>query len=195
MTVQQNSYTPSFLAEAVWPQRSLGRDIALVVGGSILLALIAQIQIPIQPVPITGATFGVLLIGALLGSRRGALAMLTYFGWGAIGLPVFANGASGLITFFGPTAGYLFGYLPAAFVVGWLCERGWDRSLWLAAVAMLIGNLIIYACGIPWLATLVGWDKVLTLGLYPFIPGDILKIGLAAAALPLGWKLVNRSNR
>ncbi|MCB0154061.1 MAG: biotin transporter BioY [Anaerolineae bacterium] len=194
MTVQ-NSYSPSFLAEAVWPRPSIARDVALVVGGSLLLALIAQIQIPLYPVPITGATFGVLLIGALLGSRRGALAMLTYLGWGALGLPVFANAASGVATFFGPTAGYLVGYVPAAFLVGWLCERGWDRSLWLAAVAMLLGNIVIYACGIYWLAGLVGWDRVLPLGLYPFIPGDILKIALAAWALPTGWKWINRSGR
>jgi len=192
MTVQ-NNYSPAFLAEAIWPRPSLSRDIALVVGGSLLLALAAQIEIPLYPVPITGQTFGVLLIGALLGSRRGALAILTYLGWGALGLPVFSGGAGGLAPLVGPTAGYLAGFVPAAFLVGWLCERGWDRSLWLAAVAMLLGNLVIYTCGVYWLAGLVGWDRVFTLGVYPFIFGDVLKIALAACALPIGWKWVNQS--
>ena len=193
MTVQ-NNYSPAFLAEAIWPRPSFGRDIALVVGGSLLLALVAQVEIPLYPVPITGQTFGVLLIGALLGSRRGALAILAYLGWGVLGLPVFSGGAGGLAPLTGLTAGYLAGFVPAAFLVGWLCERGWDRSLWLATVAMLLGNLIIYICGVYWLAGLVGWDQVFQLGVYPFIPGDLLKLALAAWALPTGWKLVNRSS-
>ncbi len=189
----QSEVVPSYLAEAIWPRPSLLRDVSLVIGGSILVALFAQIEIPLWPVPVTGQTFAVLLVGAILGSRRGALSMLTYLAWGAMGLPVFAGAAAGVATFAGPTAGYLVGFVPAAFVVGWLCERGWDRSLWTAGLAMLIGNIVIYTLGIMWLSGFTGWDKVLEFGLIPFIPGDIAKIILAALTLPAGWALVNRT--
>ena len=193
MTIQHN-YPGTYLAEAVWPRQTLLRDLTFIIGGGFLLTLLAQIEIPLRPVPVTGQTLGVVLIGALLGSRRGALSVLTYLGWGAMGLPVFAGGASGLVTFAGTTAGYLAGFVPAAFVVGWLCERGWDRSLGTAGLAMLLGNIVIYLFGLPWLAGFTGWAGVLEFGLLPFIPGDLIKIVLAALALPGGWALVNRTN-
>jgi biotin transporter BioY len=143
-------------------------------------------------VPITGQTFAVLLIGAVLGSRRGALSILLYLGWGAMGLPVFSGGGGGIATLAGPTGGYLAGFVPAAFLVGWLCERGWDRSLWTAGLAMVLGNIVIYFFGLLWLAGFVGWDQVVALGLAPFILGDVLKIILAALALPGGWALIER---
>jgi biotin transporter BioY len=191
MTVQ-NNYAPTFLAEAVWPRPSLWRDVSLIVGGSLLVALIAQLEIPLWPVPITGQTFAVLLIGAVLGSRRGALSILLYLGWGAMGLPVFSGGGGGIATLAGPTGGYLAGFVPAAFLVGWLCERGWDRSLWTAGLAMVLGNIVIYFFGLLWLAGFVGWDQVVALGLAPFSLGDVLKIILAALALPGGWALIER---
>ena len=180
----------SFLAGVVWPEASLLRDVALVLAGSWLIALTAQIELPMWPVPVTGQTFGVLLVAALLGSRRGVAAILAYLTQGALGLPFFAGGAAGFAVLVGPTAGYLAGFVPAAFVVGYLCERGWDRRVGTAVLAMILGNVVIYLFGVSWLATFVGWDQVLTLGLIPFIPGDILKVLLTAVMLPLGWKLL-----
>jgi biotin transport system substrate-specific component len=156
----------------------------------VLIALLAQLEIPLQPVPITGQTFGVLLVGALLGSRLGAVTVLTYLAWGAIGLPVFAGGNSGLARLVGPTGGYLVGFLGAAFLVGRLSERGWDRRVLTTAVAMLLGTILIYLPGIAWLSRFVGWDRVLELGLAPFVIGDLLKVALAALALPIAWTLV-----
>lgn len=167
-------------------------NLALIVGGSILIALCAQIAIPLpfSPVPITGQSFAITLIGALLGSRRGSLAVLTYIAEGLSGLPVFAGGTSGLTRLLGPTGGYLIGFVAAAYLIGWLAERGWDRQLGKNLLAMTLGNLVIFAVGVPWLAIFTGWDKVMALGFYPFILGTIIKIGLAAALLPIGWKLI-----
>lgn len=182
---------PTFLAEALWPDASLGRDLLLILAGSLLIALTAQIELPMWPVPVTGQTFGVLLVAALLG-RRGALSVVAYISQGALGLPVFAGGAAGIGQLLGPTGGYLVGFVAAAYVVGWLCERGWDRHVGTAVLAMFIGNLTIYLCGTAWLANFVGLEQVLAVGVLPFIPGDVLKIVLAALALPLGWRLVGR---
>jgi len=190
MHLQQKS--PSFLAVAVWPQPSLIRDLIMVLTGSWLIALTAQLSFSIGPVPITGQTVGVLLVGALLGSRRGAASVLAYLAQGFAGLPVFAGGMATTAVLAGPTAGFLLGFLPAAFVIGWLCERGWDRRVETAVIAMLLGNLLIYAFGLPLLSRFVGWDQVLPLGLIPFIPGDILKIVLAAMVMPFGWKLLRQ---
>jgi len=174
---------------------SIIRDLALVVGFSVLTALSAQIAFYIGPVPITGQTFAVLLAGALLGSRRGALSQLTYLGVGAMGAPIFAGWHGGIGVLMGPTGGYLIGFVAAAFVVGFLAERGWDRRFWSMALAMLIGNIVIYAFGLPWLANFVPSGSVLAAGLYPFIPGDLTKLVLATIALPSGWALVNRLGR
>ncbi|MBI3989141.1 MAG: biotin transporter BioY [candidate division NC10 bacterium] len=169
-------------------------DLALILGGSVLVALSAQVSIPLPwtPVPITGQTFGVLLVGALLGSRRGALSLLTYLAEGAAGLPVFAGGSGGVLKLFGPSGGYLFGFVAAAFVVGFLAERGWDRHLFKAALAMLVGNVVIYLFGLPWLARFLPTSHVLAAGLYPFVPGDLIKLFLAALALPSGWWALRR---
>ena len=182
------------MIEVIMPRKGILYDVLLILGGSLLTALSAQIAIPLpfSPVPITGQTFAVLLVGTLLGSRRGALAMLAYLGEGLLGLPVFAGGKGGLAVFMGPTAGYLWGFVAAAFVVGSLAERGWDRHVWSAAAAMFLGNGVIYLFGLPWLSHFVpgSLSQVLALGLYPFIPGDILKLVLAALALPSGWALL-----
>jgi len=166
-------------------------DLVLIFAGSLLIAASAQIAIG-YPVPITAQTFAVLMIAALFGARRGVLCMLVYLGEGAAGLPVFANAGAGFITFGGPTAGYLTGFVPAAFVVGFLAEKGWDRRIRTTVLAMIIGNLIIYAFGLAWLSHLVGARSALAGGLYPFIPGDMLKIALAAGALPSAWRLLAR---
>lgn len=180
------------LTHRLWPQTRLWHDLALTLSGSWLVALLSQIAIPLQPVPITGQTFGVLLVGAALGWRRGALALLLYVLQGVAGLPVFAGGASGVARLLGPTGGYLIGFVFAAALTGWLSERGWDRRFLSTLLAMALGNLVIYAFGLPWLAHIVGWERAITAGLLPFIPGDVLKAALAALALPGAWVIVER---
>ena len=169
-------------------------DLALILGGSMLIGLCAQIKIHLGPVPITGQTLAVLMIAALLGSRRGTLAVLAYLAEGAAGLPVFAMG-SGPLVLIGLTGGYLIGFVPAAFVTGLLAEKGWDRRFGTTVLAMILGNAIIYACGMTQLCILTGMNKaVVTAGLLPFIPGDILKIIIAAIMLPSAWKLLGRNS-
>jgi biotin transport system substrate-specific component len=161
-------------------------NLLLICTGSLLMALSAQIEIPLgfTPVPITGQTFAVLLIGALFGSRRGALAVCTYLIEGISGLPVFAGGAFGIVHLFGPTGGYLIGFIPAAFMVGFLAERGWDRNIVKTIFSMLLGYVIIFVCGLSWLSTFVGTDRVLELGFIPFIIGIFVKVAAASAVLP-----------
>ena len=168
-------------------------DAALVVGGSLLIALCAQLAIG-WPVPLTAQTFAVLMIGALLGARRAGLSVLTYIMEGAAGLPVFAHGRSGLLVLLGPTGGYLVGFVVAAYVVGLLAEKGWDRRIGTTVLAMVVGNVVIYGFGLAWLSCLPGVNNVLREGLYPFIIGDLLKIALAAILLPSGWKLLGLKN-
>ena len=188
------------LIDAVIPRpgaraSALGRDAGIVLGASVLMALLAQLTIPLPVVPITGQTLGVLLIGAALGSRKGALAMVAYLSEGAVGLPVFAGGSGGFVHLLGPTGGYLFSYVAAAFIVGLLCERGFDRNLLTAAVAMLAGSVAIYAVGLPWLAFYLPNGQVLATGLLPFIPGDLIKLVIAATLLPSAWRAVGRLGR
>jgi biotin transport system substrate-specific component len=183
------------LADVLSPrqQRSWLLDAVLVVLFSAFVALTAQVEIPLWPVPLTLQTLGVLFTGAVLGSRRGALALLLYLTEGALGLPVFAGGASGVGYMLGPTGGYLVGFVVAAGVVGWLAQRGWDRRLVWAAVAMVIGNVIIYVCGVAWLAVFLGdlWGALVK-GMLLFVVGDLIKIAVAALTLPGGWKLARR---
>jgi len=167
-------------------------DIALILGGSLLIGLSAKVKVvlPFGPVPVTGQTFAVLMVGALLGSGRGSLAVIAYLIQGLAGAPIFAFGGGPAILL-GPTGGYLVGFIPAAFVTGLLAERGWDRRMATTVLAMILGNLAIYTCGLLWLMCLTGVKTtVVTMGLLPFIPGDIIKIILAAIALPSGWKLL-----
>ena len=170
-------------------------DLACVVGGSIIIALSAQVSVPLpfSPVPITGQTLAVLLVGSLLGRTRGTLSVLLYLAQGISGLPVFAGGMAGMIHLAGPTGGYLVGFVPAAFLTGFLADCGWDRRVGSALLAMLVGNMAMYACGLPWLARFVGPQGVLALGLAPFIPGDLLKLAVAATLLPSGWKVLRWS--
>lgn len=175
------------------------RSLALVIGFSLLTALAAQVVIPLPwtPVPITGQTFAVLLTGALLGSRLGALAMIAYLIEGASGLPFFQSGNGGAhYLLISPTAGYLLSYPLAAFITGFLAERGWDKRFPTAALAMAIGSVLILLCGWSWLAMWSGSAAhALSIGVLPFLPGDIIKIALAAAALPSGWALLRKASR
>lgn len=185
---------PRTLVDVLLPrQRSLVLDAALIVAFSAFVALTAQVSLPLLPVPLTLQTLGVLFTGAVLGSRRGALAMLLYLAEGAVGLPVFAGGASGVAYMLGPTFGYLVGYVVAAGIVGLLAERGWDRRLVWAALAMVVGNLVIYALGVAWLTIILGdLGTALVQGMLIFIIGDLIKIVVAALALPGGWALAKR---
>ncbi len=165
----------------------------LTLAGSALITLCTQISLPLFPVPMTLQTFAVFLIGLTYGWRLGGITVALYLLEGALGLPVFSGGKGGMIVFMGPTAGYLVGFLLAATACGWFAERGFDRSYFKLLVALLVGNVLLYASGLLWLGTLIGWDKpVLEYGLYPFIGGDLLKIAMAVLLLPTAWKVVNR---
>lgn len=173
------------------------KQVALVVAGVLLLAAAAKIKVPMWPVPITMGTFAVLTIGAAYGARLGLFTILTYMLIGALGFDVFAGSgadASGLTYMMGGTGGYLVGYVLATVALGLLAQRGWDRSVLWMALAMLIGNILIYLPALAWLGQLYGWDKpILAWGLTPFLVGDAIKLALAAALLPAVWKLVARA--
>ncbi len=171
-------------------KRHWAGQVALVVAGSLIVALLAQVSIrlPFTPVPVTGQTLAVLLVGGALGSQLGGLSMLLYLVEGAVGLPVFANHAAGLPM--GPTGGYLVGFVVMAAVVGWLAERGWDRSVLKSIAAMVIGEIILYAIAVPWLGVYVGFGHAIPLGFTPFVSGDALKLLIAGGMFPAAWKLV-----
>ena len=171
------------------------RQVGLVVGFSLLMALSAQVVIPIGPIPITGQTFAVLLTGALLGSRLGALTMIVYLIEGASGLPFFRGGMAGIAHLMGPSGGYLIAFPAAAFITGAFAEHGWDRRFLTAAAAMAIGSVVIILSGWAWFTLLMHASPLISLydTVIKFIPGDIIKILLAAAVLPTGWKLVGQN--
>ena len=170
------------------------RSVGLVFSFSLLMALSAQILIPIGPVPITAQTFVVLLTGALLGSRLGAMAMIVYLIEGASGLPFFSGGHGGLVHLLGPTGGYLVAFPAAAFITGAFAEHDWDRRFFTAVAAMAIGSVVIMLSGWAWFALVTNTPMTVAfqLTVLKFIPGDIGKILLAAAALPAGWALLKR---
>ncbi|MFH1374198.1 MAG: biotin transporter BioY [bacterium] len=151
------------------------------------------INLPFSPVPITGQTFGVLLIAMALGRVRGMAVVLAYILEGAMGLPVFAGGRAGLPVLLGPTGGYLIGFAAAAWVIGSLADRGWDRKYFSSLAAMLIGTGIIFTCGLAQLSLFVPINGLLVTGLYPFLPGAAIKIALASVLLPSVWKFIGRS--
>ncbi|GCE05073.1 biotin transporter BioY [Dictyobacter aurantiacus] len=180
------------------PSRSkaLLKDGALVIGASLLMALSAKasIHVPFSPIPFTLQTLVVMLVAATLGSRRGALAMILYLAEGATGLPIFASGGGFMYLFLSPSAGYLWSYPIAAFVVGYLCERGLDRKLSTSVLAMLPGTLIIYALGVSWLAMIahLTLPQAIVAGMLPYIPFDLTKIVIAAILMPVAWMVIRR---
>ena len=191
------THTHPTLVQTLWQgENTLVRNVILAIGGSIALWISAKIQVPFYPVPMTMQTFAVLVIGMAFGWRLGAVTVLLYLAEGALGLPVFAGTPEkgiGLAYMAGPTGGYLAGFVVAAAVVGWLAAKGWDRNGWLTLAAMVIGTAIIFAFGVGWLGSLIGWDKpVLEFGLIPFLPGAVFKIALAAAILPMVWRFIRR---
>jgi biotin transport system substrate-specific component len=176
-------------------------DVIAIVAGSLTIALFAQIalRLPFTPVPVTGQTLAVLLVGGSLGSRRGLASVLLYLAEGAVGLPFFAAGSHGidLLKLTSATGGYLWGFAVAALVLGLLAERGWDRSVRSAIGAMLIGEILIYSLGVPWLAHALSLSaqNALQDGLYPFVIGDVAKLLIAAGCLPALWKLFDRDSQ
>lgn len=182
------------LAETLYPSSGLMHDSIAVVVASLFIAVCAQVQIhlPFTPVPLSGGTLGVLYTGTLLGSRRGAVAVLLYLLEGSAGLPFFSGGAAGFVHLLGPTGGYLAGFPLGAFAAGLLAERGWDRTPGRAFLAMLAGSLPIFALGLAGLSRFVPAETLLAQGLWPFLPGDILKSAASAGLLPLGWKLLGK---
>ncbi len=176
--------------------RSTAATFSLVAGFALLTALAAQIRIPLPftPVPITGQTFAVLLAGAALGSVAGAASQALYVLLGAAGLPFYAGGSSGWAYATGATGGYLVGFIAAAWIVGALAERKQDRTVATAIPAFLLGSVMIHLFGVPWLAATldVGWPEAAGLGSVPFVPGDLVKIGIAGLMLPAAWRLTSR---
>ena len=172
------------------------RNIALILVGALLIYLTARIAFPVpgSPVPVTGQTFGVLLAGGALGFRRGLSSVALYVAIGLIGLPWFAEGKGGVNVILGATGGYLVGFVIAGAFVGRLAELGWDRRILGAVVAMLIGNVIIYLVGVPWLIAVRGLDVQagIAQGVLPFLIGDAIKLALAAGAFPIAWWIVGR---
>lgn len=181
------------LSTRYFPRAALWlRDTFLIVLGSLLVAVLAQVEIPLPftPVPITGQTFGVLLVGAALGSKRAAASLALYLVESALGLPFFAGGAPGLSIVMGATGGYLVGFIGAAYAIGQLAERGLERGVRSSFIPFLVGTVIIYACGVAWLAVVLdSFSKAVAFGLVPFIIGDIIKLIAAALALPAAWNL------
>ena len=172
------------------------RDVTLVIAGALLIYLSARIVIPVpdSPVPITGQTFGVLLVGGALGFRRGLVAVSLYVLLGVVGLPFFAEGKNGISVIWGATGGYLIGFVVAGALVGRLAELGWDRRIGGALGAMLLGNVVIYAIGLPWLGlvTSASPGETIAMGLTPFLIGDALKLILAGVLFPVAWWVVGR---
>jgi biotin transport system substrate-specific component len=185
------------LARRISPSRAIRSslvDVLLVISGSLIVAALAQVRIPLPftPVPLTGQTLGVLLVAAVLGRTRGAASLILYLLEGLLGLPVFAGGPLGLARLLGPTGGYLLGFIAAAFLVGYLAERGFDRDWKRVSLMYVAGMAVIYLFGLLWLAHFTALSNALIAGLWPFLPGDLLKALCAALLLPLARTLVDR---
>ena len=184
------------LADALSPHRTLLRDALLVLAGVVVVAVLAQVTIPLPLVPITGQTLGVLLVGAALGSRRGAAALATYMVAGLAGAPVFAEFTGGPAMLLSPSFGFVIGFVPAAFLAGWFAERAWDRRPVLAMAGFVAASAVPFLVGVPYLAMILnavmgagaGFGDVLAAGLWPFIPGGLVKAALAAVLIPAAWK-------
>jgi biotin transport system substrate-specific component len=184
------------LAGHLWPTSSMNwtRPVLLAVLGSAIVAVAAHVSVPMLPVPMTLQTLAVLVIGAAFGSRLGAATLALYAAEGAAGLPVFSPTADGYPGIAGPTGGYIIGFILAAGLVGWLAERGWDRSLPKMLLASVLGGAILYVPGLAWLSTFVGGlAKAIEYGLTPFIIGDLVKATIAALGFPAMWALFGRN--
>ena len=170
------------------------RHVALVVAGALFVSLCAQVYIPTEPVPFTGQTFGVLLVGGALGFRRGLVALLLYLAIGALGAPVYAQGRAGIDVIQGASGGYLIGFVVASALVGRLAELGWDRRIGGALAMMAIGTAVIYAIGVPWLKVTLGltWPDAVAGGMTKFLIWDAAKLAVAAGIFPVAWWIIGR---
>lgn len=195
MTVNEAVLAPT-LAARVFPP-SIATDVVLVVGGSMLTAVAAQIAIPLWPVPITGQTLAVLLVGSALGATRGALSMVLYALLGIVGLPVFAEGSSGLGVVASASGGYIIGFIASAALVGWIAQTARDRRLLGAVLSFVGGTIVTFAFGLVWLAAVLGTDLPTTLeyGLYPFIVGGAIKALLGAGIISTAWRLLGPTRK
>ncbi len=187
------------LAALLWPQRAGGisgvlRSVILVALGTALLTLSAKVNLPLPYVPMTLQTLVVLVVGAAYGWRLGSATVMAYLAEGALGLPVFAGPAGGLAPLLGPTAGYLFGFVAAAFATGWLSERGWDRSVAWLFLAMGLGHVLILGAGFTWLAfgMKLGVEKAWLVGIAPFMAASLIKNALGAALVPAIRRVLDR---
>lgn len=185
------------LAERLWHVDTraarLARNVTLALGGSALLALSAKLQIPFIPVPMTMQTFAVLVIAMAYGWKLGSATVLTYLAQGALGLPVFAYGG-GLAYLAGPLGGYLVGFVAAAALCGFLAERGFDRRRSTTLVAMISGTASIFVFGVARLASFVGFEEAVQVGLVAMLPAAAFKIALATLVLPLVWQHLGRAS-
>lgn len=180
--------------------RSLAVDATLVLGGVALVALLAKVSFFIGPIPITGQTLGVIVVGASLGAVRGAASLATYMLLGLAGLPIFAGPLAGPAYVLSPSFGFILGFVPAAFLAGWFAERAWDRKPWLAFVGFVAASVVPFLVGVPYLAlilaTVVGaqitFASVLDAGVWPFIVPGLIKAAFAALLVPAAWLLVRR---
>jgi len=184
------------LADRVLP-KSLAVDALLVLAGAALTAGLAQVSIPLWPVPITGQTLAVLLVGASLGAARGGISMVVYLLAGLVGLPVYSDHTSGAAVLLGPTGGYIVGFVLAAAFTGWLAERRWERRFLAGMLAFVAGSVVVFLVGLPWLKVTLGlsWAQTLEGGLYPFVVGGVIKAVIAALVLRGAWALVARADR
>ena len=185
---------PATLMNLVWPSRTALRAAILMVIGSGLLALSAKTQVPFYPVPMTMQTLVVLVLGAAYGWRLGAATVALYLAEGLVGLPVFAGVAAGPAYMAGPTGGFLVGFLFAAMTTGFMAERGWDRSLLRVFLMMTLGHAIIFAFGLGWLSSVMGFEKAVAAGAAPFLWATILKTALAAALMQAAWGMASRTD-
>jgi len=177
-------------------RRSIVTDIAFIAAGAALTAVAAQLSVPLWPVPITGQTLAVLILGSSLGALRGALSMVLYLVLGVAGLPVFSDQSHGIGVVAGPTGGYIVGFILAAALTGWLAQRKWDHRILGAIASFSAGTLVTFAVGLPWLAAVLHLDlqQTLAAGLYPFLIGGVVKALLAAGFIRLAWFGVNRAD-
>lgn len=182
---------PAVLADRL--VRTRAHDVVAVLGAALFTALLSQVAVPVpgSPVPITGQTLAVVLSAAALGPLRGMLSQLAYVLLGAVGLPFYAGATSGLERVLGATGGYLVGFIPVAFLVGLAARRGLDRTPWKALPLFIVGQLMILAVGVTWLAVVARLDAAMALekGFLPFLPGALLKAAIAAALMPFFWRL------
>lgn len=183
--------------------RAFALDASLVVAGAALVAVLAQVEVPLWPVPITGQTLGVVVVGAALGARRGAAALLTYLVAGLAGLPIFAGFTGTIAAVAKPSFGFIIGFVFAAFVAGWVAERAWDRKPALAFVGFVAASIVPFLFGVPYMAFILnvvggaelGLAEILAFGLWPFIVGGLVKAGIAALLIPAAWAGVRAADR